>query len=108
MVRLHFQFEWDDEKAESNLRKHGVSFESAAEVLLDAEGDRFHLDEADSIHDDGEDRYLTTGSHPADRRLILIISWTDRSTDDEQVTGIISARKATRKEVQSYVEELGN
>jgi uncharacterized DUF497 family protein len=39
--------------------------------------------------------------------LILVISWTDRSTDDEKVTRIISARKATKKEAKSYVEELG-
>ncbi len=107
VVRLHFLFEWDDEKAASNLRKHGISFESAAEVLQDPEGDQFHLDEDDDSHDDGEDRYITTSSHPADRRLILVISWTDRSTDDEQVTRIISARRATKKEAKSYVEELG-
>jgi len=107
MVRLHSRFEWDEDKAEANLRKHGVSFESAADVLRDPDGDRFHLDEYDSGHADGEDRYITTGSHPEDRRLVLVICWTERSTDDEQVTRIISARTASKKEVRSYAEELG-
>jgi uncharacterized DUF497 family protein len=107
MVRLHHEFEWDDEKAEINLRKHGVSFDTAAEVLEDAEGDRFHLDATDDEHADGEDRYITTGSHPQNRRLILVICWTDRSTDDERVTRIISARIASKREAKSYAEEFG-
>ncbi len=107
MARLHHEFEWDERKAEINLRKHGVSFDVAAEILGDLDGDRFHLDESDDGHDDGEDRFVTTGSHPEDRGLILVICWTDRSTDDEQVTRIISARFATKREARSYAEELG-
>ena len=109
MVRLHLRFEWDDEKAEINLRKHQVSFDTAAEVLQDPDGDQTHLDEYDDEHADGEDRFITTASHPDDRRLVLVICWTDRSTDDEQVTRIISARRATKQEVRSYAQaqELG-
>ena len=107
MVRIHEQFEWDEDKAEANLRKHGVTFEAASEVLADRDGDRFHLDAADDEHADGEDRYITTGSDPGDRRLVLIICWTDRSTDDGQITRIISARVATKREVKSYGEGLG-
>ena len=108
MVRLHREFEWDASKAEANFRKHGVSFDLATEVLLDPEGDRFHLDESDPGHAEGEDRYITTASHPDERRLVLVISWTDRSVEDLQVTRIISARKATRAEIRSYHgEHLG-
>ncbi len=107
MVRLHHRFEWDDDKAEINLRKHHVSFETAAEVLGDPEGDQFHQDEADDEHADGEVRYITTGSHPSKRRLILVICWTDRSTDEEHVTRIISGRVASKREVKGYAEELG-
>lgn len=107
MVRLHHEFEWDERKAEINLRKHGVSFQVVAEVLGDNDGDRFHVDEVDHEHDDGEGRFITTGSHPEDRGLILVICWTDRSTDDERVTRIISARFATKREIGSYAEELG-
>jgi uncharacterized DUF497 family protein len=107
VVRIHEEFEWDEDKAEANFRKHGITFEAASEVLSDPDGDRFHLDEDDVEHADGEDRYITTGSDPTDRRLVLVICWTDRSTDDEQVTRIISARVANKKEVRNYVKGLG-
>ena len=107
MVRLHWEFEWDPAKAETNLRKHGISFELAAEVLRDVEGDIFHVDEHDEDHADGEDRYITTASHPDERRLVLVVCWTDRSVEDQKVTRIISARKATKAEVRSYGDELG-
>lgn len=103
VVRLHWNFEWDADKAEANVRKYRISFELAAEVLRDSQGDRYHLDEDDSTHSEVEDRYLTTASSPGDRRIILVIAWTDRSTDDEMVSRIISARKATRWEVEDYV-----
>ena len=64
MVRIHEQFEWDEDKTEANLRKHGVTFEAASEVLADRDGVRFHLDAGDDEHADGEDRYITTGSDP--------------------------------------------
>jgi uncharacterized DUF497 family protein len=107
MVRLHSEFEWDEQKAESNLRKHGVSFDLAVNVLEDPDGDRFHLDSPDDEHADGEDRVITIGSVPDDRRIVLVISWTDRSTDVEQVTRIISARRADKKERKRYADELG-
>jgi uncharacterized DUF497 family protein len=107
MVRLHFDFEWDEVKAEKNLRKHGVSFEEAAAVLQDQDGDIHHVDLDDPAHADGEERFVTYASMPGNRREVLIISWTDRSTDDEKVTRIISARKADKKERKFYVERLG-
>jgi len=42
-MRLHERFEWDREKAEANLVKHGVAFEDAAAALADEFGDRFHV-----------------------------------------------------------------
>jgi uncharacterized DUF497 family protein len=107
MVRLHEYFEWDEDKAESNMRKHDISFEEAAAVLSDEDGDSYHLDLDDPVHAEGEDRFITYGSIPEDRSVILIISWTDRSTDDEKVTRIISARKATKRERRYYADELG-
>ena len=107
MVRLHEDFEWDDEKAEINLRKHGVSFEDAAAVLADAEGDVYHLDLDDPAHADGEDRFVTYAAMPDDRSVVVIISWTDRSTEDEKVTRIISARIANKRERRFYADEIG-
>jgi uncharacterized protein len=103
---LHEHFEWDEDKAATNLKKHGVSFDDAALVLADEDGDRFHVEEYDGEHSAGEDRYVTTASHPNDRSVVLIISWTDRSTDDAKVTRIISARAAKPAERKKYVKEI--
>ncbi|MCB1606343.1 MAG: BrnT family toxin [Xanthomonadales bacterium] len=50
-------FEWDSEKAESNLRKHGVSFEEARTVFADESGRLI----ADPDHSDDEDRFILLG-----------------------------------------------
>ena len=107
MGRLHENFEWDEEKAELNFRKHSVTFDEAASAMEDEEGDRFHVESADPLHSDGEDRSITLASLPARRSLVLIISWTDRSIDDGQITRIISARRANKQEKARYVREIG-
>ena len=54
---MALKFEWDKDKAERNIKKHGVRFETAAKVFLD--DDRIEIyDEAHSI---GEDRYIVIG-----------------------------------------------
>lgn len=106
MAPIHHNFEWDDDKAEANERKHGVSFYEAADILMDPDGDHFHIDDDDSAHADGEDRIRTMPSDPEDRSVVYIISWTDRSTDDEQITRIISARFADKKETKDYVNRF--
>lgn len=103
---LHENFEWDEDKAEKNLEKHGVSFDDAALVLADEEGDQFHIEEYDRDHSTEEDRYVTTASHPNDRSIVLVIAWTDRSTKHAKVTRIISARPANRRERKRYVKEI--
>ena|SRR6266478_1020225 len=105
---LHHNFEWDDDKAQRNLKKHGVSFDDAALVLSDEDGERFHVEEYDDEHSTGEDRYVTTASHPDDRRLVLIIAWTDRSTAHARVTRIFSARAATLAERKKYAKEISD
>lgn len=86
------EFEWDGDKAASNIAKHGVSFHDAAAVF----GDPLSITYYDPDHSDDEDRYITIG-HSADGQ-ILIVSHTDR---DDRIR-IISARRATRKERKSY------
>jgi len=86
------EFEWDPDKAASNLAKHGVSFHQAATVL----GDPLSITFYDPDHSIDEDRYITIGTS-ADGQLI-IVSHTDR---DDRVR-IISARKATRRERKIY------
>ena len=77
-MRYHEFFEWDGEKAETNERKHRVTFEDAAAVLADDEADRYHVERYDDEHSMGEDRYITIASHPARRSVVLSISWTQR------------------------------
>ena len=103
---LHENFEWDEDKAQKNLKKHGVSFDDAALVLTDEDGDAFHVEEYDWQHSIGEDRYVTTASHPDDRSVVLVIAWTDRSTEDARVTRIVSARPAKPAERRRYVKEI--
>ena len=45
-MRRHGEFEWDPKKAAANYKKHGVTFDDAAVVLGDDEGDVYHVEEA--------------------------------------------------------------
>jgi uncharacterized protein len=85
------RFEWSDAKARANLEKHEVSFETARVAFDDPGG----VDEIDDREDYGEDRFVFTGM--VDRRL-LTVSYTERNGRIR----IISARKATRREQDSY------
>jgi hypothetical protein len=60
-------FEWDPRKAEANAAKHGVSFDEAVTVFLDAKA----LDGPDLQHSTAEKRYLRLG-RGADRRLFMV------------------------------------
>lgn len=93
------KFTWDLRKAETNRRKHGISFEEAAAVFLD-ENARLIADPEHS--DDEEDRFVLLGMS---RRLrVLVVVHCYREMDEE--IRIISARKADsteRKEYESYL-----
>jgi uncharacterized DUF497 family protein len=86
--------EWDDEKAEANLRKHRVSFADAVEALEDP----LSLTFPDPDHSLDEARYLTFGHDRSGR--ILVVAHADR----EAAVRLISARRATRGERRSYEE----
>jgi uncharacterized protein len=105
-MKYHDVFEWDLQKAMTNRTKHGVSFEHASAVLGDDQAEVYHVETFDDAHSTAEDRHVTTGSHPADRDIILLICWTDRSQGDQKVTRIISARHATRRERKHYAQEI--
>ena len=88
-------FEWDNEKAESNLAKHGVSFGEAMTVFGDPDALTFY----DHVHSQAEDRFLTLGFSIAGR--LIIVCHTDRPAR----TRIISARLATNRERKVYANE---
>ena len=105
-MRLHYEFEWDENKAAANRKKHGVTFEFAEEVLGDDEGDIYLVEVPDDDHSDTEDRYTTFGSHPNARKIVLRITWTERRSGTRRVTRIISARAATNKEKKDYAKKI--
>jgi uncharacterized protein len=86
------EFEWDQSKAASNLKKHGVSFEEAKTVFDNPLAAIFD-DEAHSVN---EQREIIIG-HSRQNRLLLI-AFTERSGN----VRIISARLATRQEREDY------
>jgi uncharacterized DUF497 family protein len=86
------RFEWDPEKAASNLANHRVSFEEASSVF----GDPVATTISDPDHSVGEERFLTTGLSRQQRVLIV---W---HTDREDVIRIIGAREATPHERRIY------
>lgn len=86
------EFEWDAQKAEENLKKHGVAFEEALTVFADPLANIFD----DPDHSAHEQRELIIG-HSAGQRL-LVISFTDRG----RRTRIIGAREATARERRDY------
>jgi uncharacterized protein len=88
-------FEWDPNKAEINLRKHGISFAEAGTVF----GDELAITVPDPDHSKDENRYITIGW--SNRRRLLIVSHTDR---DDKIR-IISARELTPRERKTYEEE---
>jgi uncharacterized DUF497 family protein len=94
------RFEWDPTKAASNLRKHGVSFPTAARVFSDP----YALVEQDRI-ENGEERWQTIGV--VDGIVMLLVAHTVREQDDVEVIRIISARRADRKERRRYEKENG-
>ena len=87
---LHF--EWDEEKAEANYAKHGVSFEDAVEVFLDP----YRLEAIDERFNYGEERLTVLGMVQLD---VLFVVATERAGDALRV---ISARRATRQEQRAY------
>jgi len=94
---LRYTFEWDPIKAKDNLRKHGVSFDRAAEVFIDP----LAVSIPDEEHSDEEERWVTLGK---DRRgSVLVLSHTfQEASAEEFIIRIISARKATRREIRQY------
>ena len=87
-----FKFEWDEQKAASNLQKHRVSFDEAVSVFAD----ELALTFADSDHFESEDRSRTYGISNKGRLLVLV------HTERRHNIRIISARKATRYEKSIY------
>ena len=89
-------FGWDPKKAATNADKHDVSFEEAKTAFADPDG----LDGEDLAHSDMEPRRVRLAKASSGR--LLVIAYTKRRGEDEEITRIISARRASRRERSTY------
>jgi uncharacterized protein len=90
------RYEWDVSKEKSNIKKHGISFEDAKEALncrlvivLKEDSDL------------GEERYVYLGMCKKLNVLVVVVAY-----PEEEITRIISARKANKKERKFYETQL--
>ena len=88
------EFEWAENKAKTNLSKHGVSFDEAKTVF----DHLFYIDFYDPDYSDDEDRYIIIGE--SQQRRLLIVSYTER----KDKIRLISAREVTKREREDYEE----
>ena len=90
---MSLRFEWDKAKAKANYAKHGVSFEIAKGVFKDP----FAVEFVDDRRDYGEVRHIIIGLA---EEIVLHVVYTERN----EVIWIISARRATKYEEETYYE----
>jgi uncharacterized DUF497 family protein len=92
------KFTWDPNKAEENLKAHGVDFREAATVFDDPLSTTF----PDIDHSVGERRFLIIGLSALSRILVVA------HTEESDTIRIISARTATKPERRFYEEDESN
>lgn len=91
-------FEWKNQKANANKKKHGVSFEEAKSVFYDD----FAIQFFDTENSNDEERFLMLGKSHLSRFLLVCHC----EKNEGEVVRIISARKATAKERKLYRGDL--
>jgi len=91
---MDFIFEWNENKAKENLRKHNVSFEEGTTIFRDP----FIATMPDPDHSDIEQRFISIGISINHRLLVVV------HTERANRTRLISCRKATRVERRIYEE----
>ena len=97
---MRYYFDWDPNKAKANRKKHGIVFEQASTIFLDPT----MIAVFDSEHSEHEDRWATIGIDK--NGILLVVAHTFQQLDAGCCRiRIISARKATRKELKQYQEE---
>lgn len=94
---MPLNFEWDERKAKSNKKRHGISFEEASTVFADS----LSLTIPDPLHSEGEERFIIMGRSEKQRLLVVVHMERDNSIR------LISARHATARERKAYEEDNG-
>ena len=87
-------FEWDEEKAKANLKKHRVGFDEATTVFTDPYSMTIH----DPDHSADEQRYIDIGT--SDKGRVLVVVYAERGSNIR----IVSCRKTTPSERELYEE----
>jgi hypothetical protein len=93
---MTLRFEWDESKAKSNLKKHGVSFEEGVTIFFDP----LAVTIADPDHSSREGRFIDVGRSEEGRLLVVVY------TERRGRIRLISARRATRRERKAHEEEI--
>jgi uncharacterized DUF497 family protein len=91
------EFEWDEDKREANLVKHGIDFAQAITIWSGQV-----IDPSASRVNDGETRYLALGAIGNDD-LVIAVVYTLR----DDVRRVISARRGRRNERTNYKSQFG-
>jgi len=94
---MFFDFDWDADKARTNLQKHEVSFRLATSVFRDP----LALTIFDGEHSDNEERWVTLGRAQNEQVLVVVHTSAEVSATELHIR-IISARRAEPAEVRDY------
>jgi len=97
---LRYYFDWDPNKARTNRKNHGIAFEQAPTIFLDPR----MISIFDTEHSEHEDRWVTIGIDKNGILLVVVHTFQQLAADSCRIR-VISARKATRKELKQYEEE---
>jgi uncharacterized DUF497 family protein len=92
------EFEWSEFKSSMNLKKHGIEFGEAATIWMDGQS----LEMPNTVHVVNEERWIRIGF--SDQAKLLAVVYCE--TESPNFIRIISARKATRSETDTYAERL--
>ena len=97
---MELLFEWDENKAKENLKKHKVSFEEAKTVF----NDPLLITFFDESHSRVEERYISIGM-AASNRILLVVHTEIEKTEEFLLIRMISCRKPTALERRTYEEK---
>ncbi len=90
-------FEWDEEKDKKNIQVHNISFDVASDIFYDP----YCIQKIDTRFDYDEERWQAIGAG-VNGVTILLVAYTYRDDENNEIIRLISARRATTKEKKEY------
>jgi len=98
-TQVNYYFDWDPQKAATNLKKHRVKFEKAATIFNDPRA----LTIFDDEHSQNEERWVTIGMDNSANLLVVVHTYQEIDKNVSRIR-IISAQKAQKNEISQYME----